>query len=99
MIKNGEEIIYKIFKQPVQQLRLNLLIHRFLRGQNLLAETDLEKERDVDALLNLLDQDLTRNENRQKLKLYEKSLKNIAQLKLFLKTLKKLFSTLFRMKI
>ena len=74
-MKENENSVYKIFKQPIGQLRLNLLIHRFLKNQNLLAETDLEKERDVDALLNLLDQDLTRNENRQKLKLYEKSLK------------------------
>ena len=74
-MKENENSVYKIFKQPIGQLRLNLLIHRFLKNQNLLAETDLEKERDVDALLNLLDQDLTRKENRQKLKLYEKSLK------------------------
>ena len=95
MIKSGEEIIYKIFKQPVQQLRLNLLIHRFLRGQNLLAETDFEKERDVDALLNLLDQDLTRNENRQKLKLYEKSLKKYCPVETVPKNIKKIVFVAF----
>ena len=79
MIKSGEEIIYKIFKQPVH-----------LRGQNLLAETDFEKERDVDALLNLLDQDLTRNENRQKLKLYEKSLKKYCPVETVPKNIKKI---------
>ena len=57
MIKSGEEIIYKVFKQPVQQLRLNLLIHRFLKNQNLLAKTDSEKEREIEDLLNLISQE------------------------------------------
>ena len=89
-MKENENSVYKIFKQPIGQLRLNLLIHRFLKNQNLLAETDLEKERDVDALLNLLDQDLTRNENRQKLKLYEKSLKKYCPVETVPKNIKKI---------
>ncbi len=76
MIKSGEEIIYKIFKQPIQQLRLYLLIHKFLRGQNLLAETDPKKEREIEELLNLISQEnFAEKDGARKLKYYEKSLR------------------------